>query len=175
EMSNCLGFRAMSLANLKQTKGFRTTSVSGVTCSRHNMMDCVLLTTLVALQIICFVVSYDIACQHAINFWKKMSFMPSHMQLKLVPTDMWRMVPHSCLLPYKPKCHLLFSFHWMPEVGKSNGKGIEQNLAFSNGTAGSIRLMGPGLWQATLENIFSFHNYDKELTVCVYHLAEILH
>ncbi|KAF7330718.1 CxC2 domain-containing protein [Mycena sanguinolenta] len=49
--------------------------------------------------------------------------------------------------------------------GKSHGEGIEQNWAFSNGAAGSTRLMGPGSRHATLEDIFGFHNYDRLLAM----------
>ncbi|KAF8214805.1 hypothetical protein K438DRAFT_2138335 [Mycena galopus ATCC 62051] len=37
EMSNCSSFNAMHQANLKRTKGLRTTGIGSVTCSRHNM------------------------------------------------------------------------------------------------------------------------------------------
>ncbi|KAJ7677667.1 hypothetical protein B0H14DRAFT_3683366 [Mycena olivaceomarginata] len=37
EISTCLGFQAMFLANRKHVKGLRTTGVGGVTCARHNM------------------------------------------------------------------------------------------------------------------------------------------
>ncbi|KAF9003812.1 hypothetical protein BDZ89DRAFT_1145888 [Hymenopellis radicata] len=37
EMSSCSGFQAMFLANLKNTKGLRTTGVVGVTCGRHGV------------------------------------------------------------------------------------------------------------------------------------------
>jgi hypothetical protein len=47
----------------------------------------------------------------------------------------------------------------------TTGEGVEQNWAFSNGTAGSTRLMGPGSRQATLEDVFGFHNYDHLLAM----------
>jgi hypothetical protein len=47
----------------------------------------------------------------------------------------------------------------------TNGEGIEQNWAFSNGAAASTRLMGPGSCQATLEDVFGFHNYDRLLAM----------
>ncbi|KAJ6458520.1 hypothetical protein C8R45DRAFT_1110051 [Mycena sanguinolenta] len=180
ELSNCSGFQAMSLANTKRTKGLRSTGVCGVTCSRHNMwrangigdlqvgerqcnMDFVLLATLIAFQLLRLVVSYDIACQYMINFWKRMAEMPDHMQLKLAPENVWWKVPNFHLPPHKLKCHSPYSFHWMPGAGLSNGESIEQNWAFSNGAAASTKLMGPGSRQATLEDIFGFHNYERQL------------
>jgi hypothetical protein len=37
EISSCLGFQAMFLANRKCVKGLHTTGVGGVTCAHHNM------------------------------------------------------------------------------------------------------------------------------------------
>ncbi|KAJ6457326.1 hypothetical protein C8R45DRAFT_943279 [Mycena sanguinolenta] len=172
----------MLLANLKRTKGLRMTGVGGVTCSRHNMwrangmgdlqvgerqcnMDYVFLETLVALHIVWLVILYNIVCQYTVNFWKQMLGLPGPMQLKLDPKDVWWMVPNFHLPPHKPKCHSPYSFHLMPEAGKSNGEGIKQNWAFSNSAAGSTRLMGPRSCQMTLEDVFGFHNYDRELAM----------
>ncbi|KAJ6512878.1 hypothetical protein C8R45DRAFT_1087985 [Mycena sanguinolenta] len=180
ELSNCAGFQAMSLANTKRTKGLRTTGVGGVTCSRHNMwrangigdlqvgerqcnMDFILLATLVAFQLLRLIVSYYIACQYMINFWKRMAEMPEHMQLKLEAEDVWWKVPNFHLPPHKLKCHSPYSFHWMPGAGLTNRESIEQNWAFSNGAAASTKLMGPGSRHATLEDIFGFHNYERQL------------
>ncbi|KAJ7195402.1 hypothetical protein B0H12DRAFT_1245586 [Mycena haematopus] len=182
ELSNCSGFQAMSLANSKRTKGLRTTGVGGVTCSRHNMwrpngigdlqvgerqcnMDYILLATLVGIHILILILSYDIACQYAINFWKRMLEMPEHMQLQIDPMNVWWKVPNFHLGAHKSKCHSPYSFHWMPGAGMSHGEGVEQNWAFSNGAAASTRLMGPGSRQATLEDVFGFHNYDRLLAM----------
>jgi hypothetical protein len=50
-------------------------------------------------------------------------------------------------------------------AGMTHGEGVEQNWAFSNGAAASTRLMGPGSRQATLEDVFGFHNYDRTLAM----------
>jgi hypothetical protein len=111
------------------------------------------------------VFSYDIACQYAIKFWERMAKMPEAMHLKLPPADVWWMVPNFHLPDHLTKCRSPFSFHWMRGAGMTNGEGIEQNWAFSNGAAPSTRLMGPGSRQATLEDVFGFHNYDRLLAM----------
>ncbi|KAF8168597.1 hypothetical protein K438DRAFT_1616101, partial [Mycena galopus ATCC 62051] len=178
EISNCSGFQAMFLANTKRTKGLRTTGVGGVTCSRHNMwqpngigdlqigerycnMDFLLLSVLFLFRLLCVVVSYDIACQYFINFWDRMSRMPKEWWLKISPENVLWKVPNFHLPMHKPKCHGPFSFHFMWGAGRTHGEGVEQNWSFSNGAAGSTRLMGPGSRQATLEDVFGFHNYDR--------------
>ncbi|KAJ7042741.1 hypothetical protein C8F04DRAFT_1207805 [Mycena alexandri] len=182
EVSNCSGFQAMFMANTKRIKGLRSTGVGGVTCSRHNMwmpngmgdlqvgerfsnMDFILLSVLMSFVLMWLVVSYDIACQYAINFWERMSAMPEAMQLRLAQSNVWWMVPNFHLPVHKQGCHSAYSFHWMPGAGMTHGEGVEQNWAFSNGAAGSTRLMGPGSRHATLEDIFGFHNYDRLLAM----------
>ncbi|KAJ7465326.1 hypothetical protein B0H11DRAFT_2159688 [Mycena galericulata] len=171
EVSNCSGFQAMFMANTRRVKGLRTTGIGGVTCSRHNMwrgycnMDFLLLSALMTFGLLCVVVSYDIACQYAINFWQRMSEMPEPMRLKLAPSNVWWKVPNFHLPAHKKKCHSPYSFHWMWGAGMTHGEGVEQNWSFSNGAAASTRLMGPGARQATLEDVFGFHNYDRVLAM----------
>ncbi|KAJ7119391.1 hypothetical protein C8R46DRAFT_1169932 [Mycena filopes] len=182
EVSNCSGFQAMFLANSKRVKGLRTTGVAGVTCSRHNMwlpnglgdlqvgerfcnVDFVLLAALMILQIMWLVVSYDIACQYAINFWERMSGLPEAMRLRLARSDVWWKVPNFHLPPHKKPCHSPYSFHWMWGAGMTHGEGVEQNWSFSNGAAASTRLMGPRSRHLTLEDVFGFHNYDRTLAM----------
>ncbi|KAJ7148600.1 hypothetical protein C8R46DRAFT_1231115 [Mycena filopes] len=182
EISSCSGFQAMFMANSKRVKGLRTTGIGGVTCARHNMwmpngigdlqvgerycnMDFILLAVLLALRLLWLVVSYDIACQYSIHFWERMAAMPVSQELKIEPGNIWWKVPNFHLPPHKRPCHSPYSFHWMPGAGMSHGEGVEQNWSFSNGAAASTRLMGPGSRQATLEDVFGFHNYDRLLAM----------
>jgi hypothetical protein len=111
------------------------------------------------------VISYDIACQYAINFWHRMSQMPVTMQITIPEENVWWKIPNFHLPVHKPPCHTPYSFHWMWGAGMTHGEGVEQNWVFSNGVVGSMRLMGPGSWSATLEDIFGFHNYDQQLAM----------
>ncbi|KAJ7078756.1 hypothetical protein C8R43DRAFT_910284 [Mycena crocata] len=183
EISNCSGFQAMFMANTRRVKGLRTTGIGGVTCSRHNMwcangigdlqvgerqcnMDFLLVSVLMTFTLLCVVVSYDIACQYAINFWDRMSKFPEPMRLThLAPSNVWWKVPNFHLPAHKRRCHSPYSFHWMWGAGMTHGEGVEQNWSFSNGAAASTRLMGPGARAATLEDVFGFHNYDRMLAM----------
>ncbi|KAJ7358391.1 hypothetical protein DFH08DRAFT_953543 [Mycena albidolilacea] len=175
-------FEPCFLRTQSAVRGLRTTGVGGVTCSRHNMwrangigdlqvgerqcnIDFVVLSALMTFAMAWLVFSYDIACQYAIKFWERMAKMPEAMHLKLPPADVWWMVPNFHLPDHLTKCRSPFSFHWMRGAGMTNGEGIEQNWAFSNGAAPSTRLMGPGSRQATLEDVFGFHNYDRLLAM----------
>ncbi|KAJ7920718.1 hypothetical protein B0H13DRAFT_1605173 [Mycena leptocephala] len=182
EISSCSGFQAMFLANTKRVKGLRTTGIGGITCSRHNMwrangmgdlqigerfcnMDFLVASVLMAFHLFLVVISYDIACQYAINFWQRMLDMPEALRVRIPERNVWWKVPNFHLPMHKIPCHPAYSFHWMPGAGMTHGEGVEQNWAFSNGVAPSTRLMGPGSRHATLEDIFGFHNYDRQLAM----------
>jgi hypothetical protein len=87
------------------------------------------------------------------------------MQLKLPQHKVWWKVPNFHIGGHILKCRSVFSFHWMWGTGMTTCEGVEQNWAFSNGVSGSTRLMGPGSRQATLEDVFGFHNYDRLLAM----------
>jgi hypothetical protein len=129
-------------------------------------MDFLLLSVLFAFRLLCVVVSYDIACQYAVNFWTRMRKMAEQWWLTLSEENVLWKVPNFHLPPHKNKCHGPFSFHFMWGAGMTHGEGVEQNWSFSNGAAASTRLMGPGARQATLEDVFGFHNYDRVLAMC---------
>ncbi|KAJ7038483.1 hypothetical protein C8F04DRAFT_1256091 [Mycena alexandri] len=182
EISSCAGFQAMFLANMKQVKGLRSTGVAGVTCSRHNHwcanglgdlqvgerfcnLDFLLLSVLLTFALWYVIVSYDIACQYGKHFWERMQKLPESMRLRIAEENVWWKVPNFHLPPHKWPCHSPFSFHFMYGAGMSHGETIEQNWSFSNGAAASTKLMGPGSRHATLEDIFGFHNYDRQLAM----------
>ncbi|KAJ7437713.1 hypothetical protein FB451DRAFT_1416695 [Mycena latifolia] len=182
EVSNCSGFQAMFMANTRRVKGLRTTGIGGVTCSRHNMwcangigdlqmgeqycnMDFLFLAALMRLTLLYVIASYDIACQFAIHFYEWMGEFPESMRLRIPPANVWWKVPNFHLPAHKPPCHAPYSFHWMWGAGMTHGEGVEQNWSFSNGAAALTRLMGPGSRQAMLEDVFGFHNYDRQLAM----------
>ncbi|KAF8179820.1 hypothetical protein K438DRAFT_1768842 [Mycena galopus ATCC 62051] len=143
-------------------------------------MDYILLATLIAFRLLWLIISYNIACQYSINFWTRMSGLPERMRLTIPPANVWCRFPTSVVnhfIRYRMPIfdQFLDADVWVtgtnaPDnptgkrlvegAGKLHGETIEQNWAFSNGAAGSTRLMGPGSRQATLEDIFGFHNYD---------------
>jgi hypothetical protein len=128
-------------------------------------MDYLLLSALFTFQLLCVVISYDISCQYSTNFWERMTRVTRRLWLKISPSNVLWKVPNFHLPAHKPKCHAPFSFHFMWGAGMTHGEGVEQNWAFSNGAASSTKLMGPGARQATLEDVFGFHNYDRVLAM----------
>ncbi|KAJ7740338.1 hypothetical protein B0H16DRAFT_1324487, partial [Mycena metata] len=187
EVSTCSGFQAMFLANAKKIKGLRTTGVGGVTCARHNMwrpngigdlqrgerqcnMDFIVSSALLNTIILYLILSYDVACQYSKKFWKRMEGLPAAMHLDITKVSVWFKVPNFHMLGHRWPCHSPFSFHWMWGAGMTDGEDVEQNWEFTNGAAGSTKMMGPGGRHAFLEGLFAFHNwlrtvsYRKEAT-----------
>jgi hypothetical protein len=122
-------------------------------------MTFLLLSALLTFTLFHVMVSYDIACQFAVNFWKRMSEMPETMRLKIPEKNLWWKVPNFHLPMHKTPCHNPYSFHWMWGTRMTHGEGVEQNWSFSNGAVGSTRRMG----------MFGFHNYERCLAMCEYH------
>ncbi|KAJ7170324.1 hypothetical protein C8R43DRAFT_944839 [Mycena crocata] len=180
DISTCSGFRAMFLANTKRIKGLRATGVGGVTCARHNMwqpngigdlqagerycnMDFILFSALLNSIIMFLILSYDIACQYSKNLWTRMKELPGKMHLNET-TPVWFKVPNFHILGHKFPCHAPFSFHFMWGGGKTDGEDVEQNWEFTNGAAGSTKMMGLGCRHAFLEALFSFHNWMRTVS-----------
>ncbi|KAJ7359481.1 hypothetical protein DFH08DRAFT_801278 [Mycena albidolilacea] len=79
---------------------------------------------------------------------------------------------------YDIACQYAIKFWECMGTGMTNGEGIEQNWAFSNGMAASTQLMGPGSRQATLkdtakifrmsvDNVHADHILPKRLAVAI--------
>ncbi|KAF7342992.1 CxC2 domain-containing protein [Mycena venus] len=49
-------------------------------------------------------------------------------------------------------------------AGMTNGEDVEQNWEFTNGAAGSTKMMGPGGRHVFLEGVFSFHNWMRTVS-----------
>ncbi|KAJ7617529.1 hypothetical protein DFH06DRAFT_1274184 [Mycena polygramma] len=181
EISSCSGFQAMFLANAKRVKGLRTTGVGGVTCARHNMwrpngigdlqlgerycnMDFIFFSAILNTIMLYLILSYDIACQYGKMFWTRMKNLPEAMRLDPERTAVWFKVPNFHLPGHKGPCHSPYSFHWMWGAGRTNGEDVEQNWEFTNGAAGSTKMMGPGGRHAFLEGLFGFHNWMRTVS-----------
>ncbi|KAF7357237.1 CxC2 domain-containing protein [Mycena sanguinolenta] len=180
EISSCSGFQAMFLANRKRVKGLRTTGVGGITCARHNMwrpngigdlqlgerycnMDFIFASAVLNTIIFYLILSYDIACQYGKNFWSRMEELPAPIQFVLEHARVWFKVPNFHLPPHQVSCHSAFSFHYMWGAGRTHGETVEQNWEFTNGAAPSTKMMGIGTRHATLEDLFGFHNWRRQV------------
>ncbi|KAJ7231598.1 hypothetical protein B0H12DRAFT_1239914 [Mycena haematopus] len=161
EVSNCSGFQAMFMANTRRVKGLRTTGIGGVTCSRHNMwqgngigdlqvgerycnMDFLLVSVLCGFYLLCVIVSYDIACQYA-------------------PAYYGRSLTFTFPLTSRLSRAVFVSFHVGSGDDARRGGGAELGIFERRG--GVDEADGAGSRQATLEDVFGYHNYDRVLAM----------
>ncbi|KAJ7810080.1 hypothetical protein B0H14DRAFT_3480890 [Mycena olivaceomarginata] len=156
EMSSCSGFQAMFLANAKRVKGLRTTGVGGVTCARHNMWRPNSIGDLQRGECysnIDFILFSAILNQEFLGTYARFTDPEK--------VSVWFKVPNFHILSHKWPYHSPFSFHWMWGAGVTDGEDIEQNWEFTNGAAGSTKMMGPGGRHTFLEGLFAFHNWMR--------------
>ncbi|SJL01332.1 uncharacterized protein ARMOST_04652 [Armillaria ostoyae] len=79
--------------------------------------------------------------------------------LKITPEVIVMCVPKFHLWVHKPHCHAHFSFNYVPGASQTHEEMIEENWADSNKAMAQMKMIGPGAWQDTLDNIFGFYNY----------------
>ncbi|KAG6807422.1 hypothetical protein H0H92_007606, partial [Tricholoma furcatifolium] len=179
EISHCVGFAALWLANTRKSKGLRATGVGSVSCARHQLfratgtgdlqkgerygnMDYILFSTLQLVILVKILICYDIACQYGRHFWKRMEDLPERMQIMHQPVVRFK-VPKFHLPPHKAECHGPFSLNFTPGVGRTDGEGVERNWAWLNGAVSSTSQMGPGSRHDTLNDFMGFWNYRQTI------------
>ncbi|KAI5894719.1 uncharacterized protein SCHCODRAFT_02598112 [Schizophyllum commune H4-8] len=177
EISSCSSFAALVLANLKRSKGLRSTGIGGVCCARHNMwraqgmgelqkgerysnMTFILFSALLAVNVMTVVLSYDIACQFDKNLARRMEQLPAHLHID-EDVEIATIVPNFHLPAHRDSCHSRYSYHYLNGGGNGNGEGIEQNWVVTNGVAYQARHMGPGGFRLLLETTLSYANWRK--------------
>ncbi|KAJ6490862.1 hypothetical protein C8R45DRAFT_1053137 [Mycena sanguinolenta] len=148
EISSCSGFQAMFLANRKRVKGLRTTGVGGVTCARHNMWRPNGIGDLQLGERYCnmdFI--FASAVLNAIIFYLILSYDIAYQygknfwsRMEDMPTTIQFILDHA-----------------------THGETAEQNWEFTNGAAPSTKTMGIGTRHATLEDLFGFHNWRRQV------------
>jgi len=106
-------------------------------------------------------VSYDIACQWHKNLWARMSALPSSLQMQHTDMHVRFFVPKFHLPAHISKCHILYSFNFLPGVGRTDGEAPERGWSSINPAASSTKEMGPGSRRDTLDDYFGDWNWKK--------------
>ncbi|KAG2117119.1 uncharacterized protein F5147DRAFT_742928 [Suillus discolor] len=179
EKSTCVSHNAVNMADTKTSKGLAATGVGTVDCARHDMklpngvgdlqkgekylnMDYLVFSTLVAFsQLIIFNFSYDIACQWHKKLWNRMPSLPHALHLDHSNKVINYFVPKFHLDAHIKACQTRFSFNWTPWVGRMDGEAPERGWANINHVAASMKEMGPGACQDTLDDHFGDWNWKK--------------
>ena len=107
------------------------------------------------------VISYDIMCQWLRNLDKRLSELPSHLQIPLPDGEVRYAIPKYHLNGHKEEGHNKFSLNFMKGVGRTDGEEVERGWARFDATASSTREMGPGSREETLEDHLEYNNTEK--------------
>ncbi|KAJ7581288.1 hypothetical protein C8J56DRAFT_793853 [Mycena floridula] len=184
--SKCVSHDAVNRADRKEVHGLKVTGLATVDCTRHEMkrpngiaalqqgerhvsnassylnIDFIVWMSLWMTLLNWIVMSYDIMCQYSINFYKRMEAQfpdkPSRIRTKEVRFT-WT-VPKFHLPAHVQSCWQSFNFNYTRWTGRSD-EAVERGWSWLNRLGRSIKEMGPGSWQDTIEDHIGFHNWQK--------------
>ncbi|KAF9064828.1 hypothetical protein BDP27DRAFT_1425414 [Rhodocollybia butyracea] len=105
--------------------------------------------------------TYDVFCQHSVNFFKHIEAYPPSLQPPQKKPNFQFLVPKFHLNAHAEACRVTFSLNWSPFVGQTDGECPERCWSETNVLAGSTKRMGPGLRWDTMDNHFGDHNWRK--------------
>ncbi|KAJ7719356.1 hypothetical protein DFH07DRAFT_972973 [Mycena maculata] len=140
-----------------EARGTASSGISAVDCAHHNMkrpdavgdlqlgerylnMDYMFFSSIAGTMLMCFFVSYDIACQWHINIWEQLAgYVDDTITINGRGKFMTFLVPKFHLPAHIEACNLMFSFNLTPNVGRTDGEAPERGWAHkSTGWADEI-------------------------------------
>ncbi|KAK7434808.1 hypothetical protein VKT23_019995 [Stygiomarasmius scandens] len=109
------------------------------------------------------VISYDIACQWHKNIIERFKNLPPLIRLCLILRikRMRFVIPKLHILGHLLKCQEMFSLNYTPGCGETDAESIERLWSFIGPITTSLKEMGPGSHQDTLEDHFGHWNWCK--------------
>jgi hypothetical protein len=90
-----------------------------------------------------------------------MAEMPECLQFDHEARQITFLVPKFHLPAHILACHIAYSFNLTPNVGRTDGEGVERGWASLNPLATSTKEMGPGSRRDTIDDHFSDANWKK--------------
>ncbi|KAF8198794.1 hypothetical protein K438DRAFT_1583906 [Mycena galopus ATCC 62051] len=179
EMSTCTGLAALDHANTKYSQGYAVTGCGMVICGRHEIMakngvgDLQVgekyrnMDYIVAsawrhfIALLFFLLSYHIMCQWCKNLRECLQKLPPGVCLHLVLYFVKFVIPKLHILRHLKKCQDFLSLLYILGSGQSDMEGIERIWSSSGHMGASMREMGPGSRQDTLDNFWHYWNWNK--------------
>lgn len=128
---------------------------------RYCNMDFIILSTLVAIQLIYLVISYDIACQWSKNLKTRAGKYPPALKAVTENLSLEAVIPRWHINGHGENCKTEFSFNYADGVGRTCGEDVESGWSHVNQLGTSIREMGPGARHETLNDHWGGWNWQK--------------
>lgn len=138
--------------------------------SSYRNMDYICWSVLSSVAVFCVWMSYDIACQWALNFFTRLrTTCPQELS---VPGNIVInfLVPKFHLPAHVPACYGPYSFNFARGVGRTDGEGVERLWSWLNGVAKSVSVMSPASRWDTLDDFCNFANWRKTLGLGMLHI-----
>ena len=144
---------------------------------RYANMDFIVLSSMSGSQVPLLTLSYDIACQWSRNIKKRMSQLPSFMQLSPETLESIRFViPKFHIYGHGKPCQIKYSLNFLKHSGRTDGEEPERWWAHINPVCMSTREMSAGARKDTLDDHASSWNWHKitDLGRLFFHGLEML-
>ncbi|KAJ7059133.1 hypothetical protein C8F01DRAFT_1370735 [Mycena amicta] len=180
--SRCVAHDAVDKPD-REARGTASSGIGAVDCARHNMkrplsvgdlqlgeryinMDFMFFRSINGSDLICFFVSYDIACQWNVHLWDRMSKYDNEI-LSINENNKYFvfLVPKFHLPAHIEECNIRFSFNLTRFVGMTDGEAPERGWSATNPLAGSTMNMGPGSRRDALDDFFNDQNHKKIISL----------
>ena len=130
---------------------------------RYANMDYIFFSAILGITLLFLTVSYDIACQWKRNLFKRMQKLLSELRLAPDSIKMQFGIPVWHASAHEVSCQMENGLGLQDGVGRTDGEGIERTWAEMNTMATSTKEMGEGARHDTLDDHFSFHNFEKNI------------
>lgn len=128
---------------------------------RQCNMDYVFASSIAGAGIKSLIISYDVACQWFVHFWRRMKSLPPHLQIQVPQSSVRALVPKFHLQTHVDDCHGPYAFNFTVGAGRTDGEGVERNWASLNRQAASTSEMTAGSRTDTLDDCCGHANWRK--------------
>ncbi|KAH8823082.1 hypothetical protein DL96DRAFT_1743418 [Flagelloscypha sp. PMI_526] len=179
DISNCVAFAVLAMANMKFSKSLRASGVGRVFCSRHGVprpngirdlqkgerysnMDFIFWSSIVSVNLLLMLLSYDVGCQYRKSFHKRKTGLPSYLNTLrtitfLICLPVWHGGVHNV------ECQAEHIITHVVGAGATDGEEPEREWALSNPFAYFTREMGEFARLNFLEDKWDYLAYQKNI------------
>jgi hypothetical protein len=123
-------------------------------------MDYIVLSTLIGVQLLLVVLSYDIGCQWSKKLRKRALEFPDKMKLD-ANTNIEVKVPNWHVNGHGDFCKTHFSLNYQKGAGRTCGEDVETSWAHSNPLGPSVRELRPASRHELLNDNWNGWNFHK--------------
>jgi hypothetical protein len=140
-------FRPLGMGNLQKGERYVKFCLIQVLLMDHFRycnMDYLFTSSIQGAGLRLITISYDVACQWFVKFWRRVPFLPHGLGASLSQFSIHALVPKFHLQNHDEGCHSTYSFNFFKGAVRTDGEGVERNWDNLNGQGPSTSEMLPG-------------------------------